>query len=156
MRWADVVIHNCLDDVAHRLGIMLQYGGASRPQDHGSISCGDIMGGVGLASTSLLAVYQQRMKGYAGEGRISLARAMNFTQLPWMIMQGDSCEWGEPTGQFALGENWHQRLYQCLDRWLYVHTTADQASQLGLIVVGHKGSDEGALERAFRAKPVHG
>jgi crotonobetainyl-CoA:carnitine CoA-transferase CaiB-like acyl-CoA transferase len=191
--WADVVVHNCLDEVAERLGathaqlqavnpgvvscqlsafggtqrggwedrmgydpiaqassgLMVQFGTLAEPHWHGLTSCGDTMGGLGLAFSALLGSYQQRKTGYAGEGRTSLARMINFIQLPCMIAENGRSEWGEAHGQFALGEHWWQRLYACKDGWIYVGTTQDRASALAEAVTGHTMADAEILEIAF-------
>lgn len=128
--WADVVVHNVLDDTATKMGIrheQLQqvnpniiscqlsafggthrsswdtyiandvvaqvptgvsahYGTLDNPQIHGQISCADTLGGLGLAFSALLGLYQKNMTGYAGECRTSLVRVINYTQLPNMIV----------------------------------------------------------------------
>ena len=194
--WADVVLHNCLDDVAKRLGVSHQqlqainpkvvscqvtaFGGSWRggwenrpgfdpvacaassltthfgtpenPQNHGSTSCGDIMGGLSLAYATLLAVYQQRTTGYGGEGRTSLARANCFIQLPYMIAENGNSDWGEDHGQLAVGDHWWQRLYQCSDGWIYVGADKNQRDVLLQTVTGEPDADEKSLESAFASQ----
>ena len=191
--WADVVLQNCLDDVAKRLGVsheQLQainpnivscqvsafggtlrghwetrpgfdpvacaatsltthYGTRENPQSHGSTSCGDIMGGLALAYSALLGVYQQRKTGYGGEGRTSLARANNYIQLPYIIAENGNSNWGEDHGQFAVGDHWWQRMYQCLDGWIYVGADEKCANMLVEAVIGQQVVDEQSLEDAF-------
>ena len=193
VNWADVVIHNSLDDVAQRLGVtptqlreinpkvvtcqlsafggthrgawemrqgfdallqsvsglMTHYGSLEAPQWHGIVSCGDVLGGRSLAFTSLLAVYQQRRTGYAAEARTSLARVVNQIQFPYMIAENGNSAWGKPSGQFAVGEHWWQRLYACQDGWIYVGTSEDRAQILADVVTKHRDSDESALVAAF-------
>ena len=129
---------------------MAQYGTLDKPQFHGMVSCGDIMGGFALAFTALLGVYQQRTTGYGGEGRTSLARVIDYVQLPYMIATADGrSDWGEARGQYALGEHAWQRLYACSDRWIYVGTSEYRKSELIEAVVGTKSADEQSLEKAF-------
>ncbi len=145
-------------------GMMVHYGTVEKPQLHGLITCGDIMGGIGGTFATLLAVYQQRKTGYAGEARCSLARMINFIQLPCMISENGSSDWGEAQGQFALGESstrtikesstshkadWWRRLYQCSDRWIYVETTKERASELAEIMTGQSRTDTSVMESAF-------
>ena len=194
VRWADIVMHNRLDDTAKRLGVtpaqlqeinpkvvvcqmsalggtwrncggwenrvgydpianmpsglLAHYGSLEYPMVFGGISA-DLMGGFGLALSSLLGIYQQRKTGYAGEGLCSLARATTYNQLVWMISENGSSDWGEARGQFALGEHWWARLYQCADRWIYVETTQDRASVLAETVAERKDADVQALESSF-------
>lgn len=172
--WADVVVHNVLDDAAERLGVsqkqlrainpnvvscqMSAYGGSLRGfwekrggfdnllqaatglqarfgtlekhRDFGGITCGDVPAGISAAFATLMAVFQQRRTGYAGEARASLARVMSYSQFPFMIDEGGRSDWGGADGQFALGETWHQRLYQCKDGWLYIEVPVARASSL--------------------------
>lgn len=193
LRWADVVLHNSLDDTAQRLGVtqqqlqtinpnamscqisayggphrggwesrtgfdnllqatsglMAQFGTLKQPHWHGLVSCGDTMGGFGLAFTALLGVYQQRTTGFVGEGRTSLARVINYAQLPFMIAENGCSDWGEARGQFATGEQWWQKLYACSDGWIYVGTTEDRACILAQLVSGNTDSDGSALDNHF-------
>ena len=188
--WADVVVHNCLDDSASRLGIapdqlqaintrvvgcqlsayggsnrgdwdarpgfdwqaqsssglMVQYGSLDFPFLHGMAVSADVMGGLSLAFTSLLGVYQQRKTGWTGEGRTSLARAVNYSQLPWMISENSQSDWGESQGQFAKGDHWWQRLYKCSDGWVYVGAHKERAKVLAETVIGQTTADDHVLE----------
>ena len=193
LKWADVVLHNSLDDTAKRLGVthqqiqtinpkavscqisayggthrggwesrtgfdnllqaasglMAQYGTLEQPHWHGLVSCGDTMGGFGLAFTALLGIYQQRKTGFVGEGRTSLARVINYAQLPFMIAENGRSDWGEARGQFAMGEQWWQRLYACNDGWIYVGTTTACANLLTQAVIGNDIAGDLVLEKAF-------
>ena len=194
VRWADIVLHNRLDDTAKRLGVTLaqlqeinpkvvvcqmsalggtwrncggwenrvgydpianmpsgllaHFGSLEYPMSFGGISA-DLMGGFGLALSSLLGIYQQRKTGVSGEGLCSLARATTYNQLVWMISENGSSDWGEARGQFALGEHWWARLYQCADRWIYVETAEDRASVLAETVTEREDADVQALESSF-------
>lgn len=131
-------------------GLMAQFGTLEIPIEHGLTACGDISGGLSLAFTALLGVYQQRKTGYAGEGRTSLARMANYYQLPYMIADEEGrSDWGEARGQFTLGEHWWQRLYACRDFWIYVDSRECRAKALAETVTGHSGADEQSLESAF-------
>ncbi len=196
IRWADIVVHNVLDDTARRLGIahdqlqkinpdiiscqmsayggtfrggwenqggfdnilqgasglMAQFGSLEKPHMHGWVSCGDVPGGVSLALSALMALYQKRKTGVAGEGRTSLARSMNYMQLPYMIAENGKSDWGEARGQFAVGEKPHQRMYACADDWLYVGTSDEDASKLSSLVIGADTLNEKAMEKAFASK----
>ncbi len=135
-------------------GMMAHYGTLDQPQFHGQITCGDIMGGIGGTFAALLAVYQKRRTGHAGEARTSLARMINYMQLPGMIMKGNSSDWGEGRGQFTLGQSPCARLYQCADRWIYVEARGDQEGErLVEIVSGQSNADGPTLEKAFLKKP---
>ena len=193
VKWADVVLQNCLDDVAKRLGIsheqlrainpnvvscqitafggtwrggwegrpgfdpvacaatslMAHYSTLENPQNHGSTSCGDIMGGLALAYSALVGVYQQRKTGYGGEARTSLARVNNYIQLPYMIAENGNSDWGEDHGQFAVGDHWWQRLYQCRDGWIYVGAHEACANMLLETVTGQQIADEQTLKQAM-------
>ena len=130
-------------------GMQAHYGTLEKPQSHGMISCGDIMGGIGGTFAALLGIYQKRKTGYAGEARSSLARMINYIQLPCMISENGNSDWGEPSGQFTLGKNWWQRLYQCSDRWIYIETTEDRAGKLAEAVTGKTLANEIELEKTF-------
>ena len=193
IKWADVVIHNILDDQTQRLGVgpeqirainpkaiscqisayggakrggwekrpgydwqaqaasglMTQFGSPEHPMLHGFTVAADSMGGLILAFTSLVAVYQQRKTGWAGEGRTSLVNAVNYFQLPWMIAENGCSDWGESRGQFTLGDHWWQRLYACSDGWIYVGTHQDRATVLAETVTGQQQANEQALEAEF-------
>ena len=188
--WADVVLHNFLDDVAERLGVtqqrlqtinpkivscqiscfggakrggwelhpgydpipqtatglMAQFGSLEEPQMHGRTACGDNMGAIGLAFTALLATWQQRKTGVAGEGRTSMAQSNNFVQLPYMIAENGKSDWGEAHGQLALGDHWYQRLYECRDGWIYVAATEAFTGVLTECVTGKCVADIQAAE----------
>ena len=200
VRWADVVVHNCVDEVAERLGvsinqlqavnpdvvscqfsylggvwrtsdgwekfsgfdslaqassgIMIRYGTNEYPQFHGHITCGDIMGGIGGAFAALLAVYYKRKTGQSTEARTSLARMINYIQLPDMIMKGGQIDAGDFDGQFTLGKTPWARLYKCLDDWIYVETSSDRAAELALLLIGQHEIDVPKLEHAFRQQNV--
>lgn len=173
--WADVVVHNVLDDTAKRLGVtqtqlqavnpdviccqlscfggtwrgrggwelrrghdgevqaptgtMVHYGSIDNPQFHGGLS-NDVMTGLALSFSALLGLYQKHRSGYAGEGRASLARSACYNQLPCMIAENGSSDWGEPRGQFAVGPYWWQRLYQCQDGWIFVGASEEHKTRL--------------------------
>ncbi len=111
-------------------GTLVHYGSPEQPQIHGAAKMADIVAGFGLAFTALLGVWQQRHTGYAGEGRTSLVIANDYAQLPTMIDENGNSDWGEPSGQFAVGESWWQRLYACKDGWIYVGAHRDRATEL--------------------------
>ena len=190
---SDIVVHNCLDGTAERVGvdhkalqainpdivscqisafggtrrggwerrrgveqtaqaptgIMAQYGSIERPQVHGQVSCADTLGGPGGAFAALLGVYQKLKTGYAAETRTSLARMANFIQLPYMIAEKGLSDWGEATGQCAMGEHWRQRLYQCRDGWIYVGASEARSEILMKTVTGQTAPDVQVLEIAF-------
>jgi len=193
--WADIVVHNCVDGVAERLGVTLKqlqqikpdiivcqfsahgglyrnrggwekrpgfdgnaqcvsgiaagYGTVERPHLHGQITSGDIMGGIGGAFATLLAVYQARKTGVTGEARTSLARMINYMQLPAMIAENGNFNWGEPSGQIAVGEAFWKRMYQCKDRWIYVETTEQRANELVRLIAKQADACENELESIF-------
>ncbi len=193
IRWADVVVHNILDDTAKRLGVAhdqlkainpdivsiqmsafggthrggwearpgfdpiiqsatglpAQYGTYENPHKHHMALSADTMGGFSLAYAAMLALYHKRRTGESVEGRTSLARANSHYQLPWMIMENDNCDWGEPRGQLALGPSWHDRMYECSDGWLYVATPAVDAPKLVQAVLGAEVGTAAELEGAF-------
>lgn len=131
-------------------GLMAQFGSLEAPQDHGGIACTDIPGGIHLAFSALLAVYQRHRTGHSGEGRVSLARAANYYQLPYMIAdENGRSHWGEPSGQFALGEHVWQHLYECCDGWIYVGTCEDRMEELVEMVTGLRYADSKTLQGAF-------
>ena len=130
-------------------GLWAHYGTLDKPLLHGGTDSSDIPGGLSLAFASLVAVYQQRKTGYAGEARTSLVRGTCYYQLPWMIAENGSSDWGEVRGQFALGEHRWQRLYACRDRWLYIGTTEARAPELARVVTDDENTDVSALEAAF-------
>lgn len=130
-------------------GLMAHYGTLEQPQWHGMGSTTDGIGGVCLAFTVLLGAYQKRTSGHAGECRTSLARAINYMQLPWMISENDNCDWGDARGPFAVGESKWQRMYRCRDGWIYVGTQKDRAGQLAELVTGQQDSAESTLETVF-------
>jgi len=179
--WADLVVHNILDDTVKRLGlthrqllsinpnvvscqltalggtvrdrncwesqrgydgdaqvrsgIMIDFGSSDHPQFQGGIS-NDSLGGVSLALSGLLGIYQHRMTGISGVGRASLARASTFKQLIGAIAEnGERCR-AEASGQFEVGEHWWQRLYECSDAWIYIGTSKGDAHKLTETVLG--------------------
>ncbi len=135
-------------------GLMAQFGTLECPQDHGGIASSDIPGGMMLAFSSLLGLYQQRKTGYAGEGRSSLARVCSYYQLPFMIADSaGKSDWGEPGGQFAVGESFYQRLYKCADGWLYVGAKEAEAGKLAEIVTGSQSVTEADIEAAMKVHP---
>ena len=129
-------------------GVMTHYGTPESPQDHGGLSA-DLMGGVSLAFSSLLGIYQRSKTGYGSETRASLARAVTYNQLPSMISENGNSDWGEPRGQFATGPYWWQRLYACSNGWIYIATSKDKAKTLAQIVSGLRTVDLQRLESAF-------
>ncbi len=128
-------------------GLPVQYGSLEQPHMHHMGLAADTMGGLSLAYTALMALYLKRKTGVAAEGRTSLVRAVNYYQLPWMIMKKGNCDWGEATGQLALGESWHERMYECADGWLFVAASQNQSAQL-LNTVSAAGAEKD-LETAF-------
>ena len=130
-------------------GLFARSGSLDSPHWHGNIASGDVPCGISAAFAALLGVYQQRKTGYGGECRASLARAMNYSQLPWMIKENGNSEWYEPRGQFAVGPHMGQRLYACLDGWIFVGTTKSRTRLLAETVTGRKEADEADLVAAF-------
>ena len=131
-------------------GLWAHYGGGvDSPLLHGGTDSSDIPGGLAMAFASLLAIYQKRVTGYAGAARSSLVRGTCFYQLPWMIAENGSSDWGEARGQFAVGESWWQRLYASRNGWIYVGASEACKKRLAEIVVGAVDADEEALEAAF-------
>ena len=131
-------------------GLMTRYGGSiDFPQFHGRVASGDVLGGAATAFAALLGIYQKKRTGYAGEGRTSLARAVSYTQFPWMISEQGNSDWGEPHGQLALGPSPWQRLYECKNRWIYVGTSEDKAAILAKIVTDMTSISDEALQAAF-------
>ncbi len=193
VKWADLVIHNVLDDSAVRMGIthdrlkqinpdiitcqlscfggtsrgvwenrpgydpvaqcesglMSCYGTAQSPHWHGGTAAADTFGGLNLAYTCLLALYQKHRTGHTAEGRTSLARAANFYQLPYMISENGHSDWGEPQGQCAMGKSPWQRLYRCRDKWIYVESREASKQLLGQLVIGQPDYHETDLEVGF-------
>ncbi len=133
-------------------GLWSYYGTLETPLRHGIVSSSDIPGGLSLAFATLLAVFQQQKTGYAGDARTSLVRATSYYQLPWMISENGSSDWGEPRGQFTLGESWRQRLYECKDGWIYIWVSESQASMFTELVTGCIKSEEQKFEAAFIAR----
>ncbi len=132
-------------------GMTVHFGSFDVPHTHGSVNV-DIMGGLGTTFAATLAVYQKQRTGHAGEARTSLARVVNFVQLPCMVARDGRSEWGEQRGQFALGPSWHQRLYECKDGWLYVETPIGKADALANCVIGKESADTPSMEAAFKAE----
>lgn len=123
------------------------------PQNFGNGATVDVISALATAYTTLLAVWQKKTTGYAGEARTSLVRGSSSFQLPWMIAENGNCDWGEARGQFTLGEHWWQRMYACRDEWIYVGTDKARASALAETVLGNSVdtgvSKEQLLETAF-------
>ncbi len=132
-------------------GLMAQYGDLDRPHPHGMVAAGDMMGGFCLAFAAVLGVYQQKHTGQGGECRTSLARALNYIQLPYMMAQYGQSDWGEARGQFSLGEGPCQRLYQCSDGWLFVGVTPEKLPHLIDTVAGRADASKEEWEKAFLA-----
>ncbi len=130
-------------------GQMAHYGTPDRPYVHGMAATADTPGGFMLAFSVLLGVWQRDKTGYAGEARTSLAHAINYSQLPYMISENGNSYWGESRGQFAVGDHWWQRLYECKDGWIYVGAHEDCANVLAETVTGRAEGDVKALEAAF-------
>ncbi len=197
VRWADVVVHNRLDDVAERLGhtpealrainphvLVCQNSafGATHPSSwtqrpgydpHPNLTTGlderlgspdeprqlgeilaDLGGGLGTAWAAMLALFQREKMGFVGAGSSSLARAANFYQLPWMIAQQGTCDWGEARGSEALGENEGYRAYRCADDWLFAAVGPDRMPVLADLVAGHSDATESEIEAGFALEPV--
>ncbi len=133
-------------------GMLAHYGSLEQPHTHAGVAQGDIMGGYGLAFSALLAVWQQRRTGYAGEGRTSLARVICYSQLPFMIARNGSSDCSEAHGQIAVGDNRFQRIYTCNDGWIYVGASEEKAGILAKIIIGNEESNSQALETAFSEK----
>ncbi|MCT2532115.1 CoA transferase [SAR92 clade bacterium H231] len=130
-------------------GLMAHFGTRESPQYHGMVAAADCIGGLALAFSALLGVYQRQLTGQAGEVRTSLAQATNYYQLPWMIDENGNSQWEAPSGQFALGEDAWRRLYACRDGWIYVATTDTHASDFFKTVTQQSTSSTAALETAF-------
>ena len=196
LQWADVVIHNSVDDTAERLGIsfaqmreinpnavvcqlsafggtslggweyrlgfdpilqaasglMAQYGTLEDPQWYSNIASADILGAMSLGITASLASYQKRRTGRSCEGRASLARQINYIQLPFMIAENGKSEWGEARGQFTLGDHWWYRMYVCRDKkWIFAATTEEQAGELAELVLGKNTAGQSDIEQVLEA-----
>lgn len=130
-------------------GLWAHYGSVETPILHGGTDSSDIPGGLALAFASLVAIYQQRKTGCAGEARASLVRGTCYYQLPWMIAEHGSSQWGQAGGQFARGDSPWQQLYQCEDGWIFVGTTEDQFGHLSQVVSGCEQANEQTIKTAF-------
>ena len=133
-------------------GVMAAYGSLEQPHRCSQVGIGDTPGGYCGAFAALLGVYQQCKTGCGSECRTSLSQVGNYTQLPYMIAENGNSDWGEARGQFAVGESWWQRLYQCSDGWIYVGTHKDHAGRLAKAVTGKEGADEKTLKATFIAR----
>ncbi len=138
-------------------GMMTQFGTFEHPQWHGCVATTDIMGAYSTCVAALLGVFQQRKTGRGAESRTSLARMISYVQLPYMITENGQGDWGEASGQFAVGHpgQWWQRMYECADgEWVFVGAHEARASELASMVLDRKINDpdivdEKALVRAF-------
>lgn len=139
-------------------GLLAHFGSLESPQWHGSTSAGDILGGLGLAFSALLGVYQQRTTGYGGEGRTSLARMINYAQLPWMMAdEQGKCDWGEARGQMTQGipsdeegtPQYWQRIYPTQNGWVYVGTAYERREALAEFISGDACRHPAQLEPYF-------
>jgi len=138
-------------------GMMTQFGTIEHPQWHGCVATTDIMGAYSTCIAALLGVYQQRKTGRGAEARTSLARMINYVQLPFMIMENGNNDWGEARGQFAVGHpgQWWQRMYVCQDgEWIFAGAHETRACEFAEMLLGTKITDqdevdEKALEAAF-------
>lgn len=137
------------DEAANKpSGQYAHFGSLEYPVPFGGVSA-DLMAGLGCAFGALLGLYQRQVTGVAAECRSSLARATNYTQFPWMILENGSSDWDEVGGQSALGPHPWQRLYQCRDGWVYVGTRKTGAALLATAVTGQPSTDEHRLQTAF-------
>ncbi len=135
-------------------GLTEFFGAPGYPQMVGLAAACDCITGQSAAFAMMLAVYQKRATGVAGEARTSLARSNNYFQLPWMIMENGNCDWGEERGQATFGPNQNQRIYQTADGWIYVHAREDQADLLLEVVCSGGGATDADLEEAFKGLPT--
>ncbi len=199
MKQTDIVVHNCLDETAEKLGIsagkihqtspstivcqlsayggpergwwenrpgfdwqaqsssgmMAHYGSSEFPFLHGMAVSADVMGGLCLAFTSLVGLYQRHKTGYAAEGRTSLVRAVNYSQLPWMALDNSSLDWRTcSSSQAAKGDSWHQQLYQCKDDWIFVGASAKNTETLTAIIQAQAANQDQTREQIFQAYPA--
>ncbi len=144
-----------IDTVAQAAsGLLSHYGWNDKPVPHGGAAAGDITAGLGMAFSALLALWQKRTTGYAGEARTSLVRMINYYQMPWMISEEGSCDWGEAKGQVSFGQSATQRLYKCRDGWIYVGAAAGREAELAALVANNAQAGEAELEAAFLSQDV--
>ena len=133
-------------------GLEAHYCGMEWPQYVGNAAVVDAVSASAAAFTTLLGLWQKRRTGFSGEGRTSLARGNSHLQLPWLIAEDGRCDWGQASGQVAVGEHWWQRIYACCDGWIYVGTHQHQAQVLVETLLDEspgQGSEEKALEAAL-------
>jgi crotonobetainyl-CoA:carnitine CoA-transferase CaiB-like acyl-CoA transferase len=105
-------------------GIQVRYSDKTAPDLHGIASCVDYITGYLLTYAVMTALYcGQREAG------VSLAQAAQFIQAPFMLAHPNH-KADEPQGRMAKGSNWHNRLYQCRDGWIYVEASDRQAKHL--------------------------
>jgi len=130
-------------------GLMASYGTLERPQWHGSTPAADIMSGLCLAFATVLAVYQRETTGHAGEARTSLARAVSYYQLPYMILEDEQDDWDTSRGHLATGRCWWDRMYQCSDDWIYVSALRSMSGALAEVTCGFAHPSEEQVEASF-------
>lgn len=129
-------------------GIMSRYGNADAPVMHATASCVDYITGY----TAALGIAQGLLARDLGRGgahvRTSLAMGAQLVQFPFMIDHDGTTQGAEPSGQDALGENAHSRLYQINDGWAFVAGPPDAVVAMAA-ALGASGTGEAAIADAI-------
>ena len=134
-------------------GIMSRFDSPDAPVMHAVASCVDYITGF----TATLGIAQALLARDLGRGgaavRTSLAMGAQLVQFPFMIDHDGVTQGAEPSGQDALGEGAHCRLYQASDGWAFVACAFDSVAELAA-ALGADGRGEDAIAAAVSGKTI--
>lgn len=136
-------------------GIMSRFGTPEAPVMHAVASCVDYITGF-TASLGIAQALLAREEGRGGSHvRTSLAMGAQLVQFPFMLDHDDITHGAEPSGQDALGEGAHCRLYSTKDGWAFVAGPPEAAEAIATAVQA-ESSAESAIAAAIAAYDFDG
>jgi crotonobetainyl-CoA:carnitine CoA-transferase CaiB-like acyl-CoA transferase len=141
-----------------RCGIMRAQGGAGEPVVH-TIAYNDYCAGALGALATVAALYAREAERTSLRVDVSLFRTAVVDQAADMLLAADH-EPASPGGRDFLGPSASRRLYRCLDEWLCVSATGDDARDALAKLAGappHDDAPDGTfastLEAFFATRP---
>jgi crotonobetainyl-CoA:carnitine CoA-transferase CaiB-like acyl-CoA transferase len=121
-------------------GIMSRFGTQDLPVLHAAASCVDYITGFNAALGIAQALLARALGRGGSHVRTSLAMGTQLVQFPFMIDHTDVEQGSEPSGQDAVGEGPHARIYEISDGWAFVACPAKEMAKL--VTVLGEGEDD--------------
>lgn len=101
-------------------GITTRYGSEKMPVLHGIASCVDYISGFSAALGVLQSLVARELNKGGAHVRTSLSMGAQLVQFPFMVASSIHASESEPSGQLAMGNGAHYRMYRASDDWVFL------------------------------------